>query len=368
MKKVLSDKNADPVPSRVGIIVAVILLTLVSVVISAGKAASDKGWEIPVLLSDGSVIQKPWYITIEGEKVALLESEEAAEETLQNIIDGYRKDDESILDIEIKENTSAEKMDIGIGDKPPDIMTSAEAERMLTQGNGGEGYLTVVTTEEQRREESVDFEREYKTSANINAGESRIAEEGKTGIKEVVKKVVKENGQQVDEEIVEEEMLKQPQEQVVITGVKLPEGIGGGMASADSTQLSYDETAIYDKLMNPSDEGRISSGFGPRWGKFHRGLDIALPQGRNVYAADSGTVYFSGWSGGYGNMIRVDHGNGMQTYYAHCSKLLAGNGQQVQQGDVIAQVGSTGNSTGPHIHFEVIINRNCVNPIDFLDF
>lgn len=368
MKKVLSDKNAEPVPSRVGIIATVIVLTLASVVISAGKAATDKGWEIPVILADGSIIQKPWYITIEGERVALVESEEAAEETLQNIIDGYREDNAFILDIEIKEKTSAEKMDIGNGDEPPDIMSSAEAEKQIMQGNDGEGYLTVVTTEEQREEETVDFEREYKPAADIYAGQSRIAEEGETGLKEVVKRVVKENGQQVDEEIVEEEMLKQPQEQVVLTGVKLPYGVGGSVDSADSSQLSYDETAVYDKLRNPSDGGHISSGFGPRWGKFHRGLDIALPQGRNIYAADSGTVYFSGWSGGYGNMIRVDHGNGMQTYYAHCSKLLAESGQQVQQGDVIAQVGTTGNSTGPHIHFEVIINRNCVNPIDFLDF
>ena len=98
----------------------------------------------------------------------------------------------------------------------------------------------------------------------------------------------------------------------------------------------------------------------------HQGTDFGLKQGSNIYAADDGKVYCAANSGGYGNLVKIDHGNGMQTYYAHCSKILVSEGQEVKAGEVIALVGSTGNSTGPHLHFEVIVNGIRVDPSDFL--
>ena len=118
--------------------------------------------------------------------------------------------------------------------------------------------------------------------------------------------------------------------------------------------------------MMPVDDVYVSSGFGTRWGRLHRGVDLALAQGSPIYAADSGTVYFAGDGGGYGNLVKVDHGNGMQTYYAHCSSLLVTSGQKVSRGEKIALTGSTGNSTGPHLHFEVIINGKCIDPAGML--
>ena len=91
----------------------------------------------------------------------------------------------------------------------------------------------------------------------------------------------------------------------------------------------------------------------------HSGTDFALAQGSDIYAADGGTVYFAGNCGGYGNLVKIDHGNGMQTYYAHCSSILVSQGQKVRRGERIALVGSTGNSTGPHLHFEVIDGSWC---------
>jgi len=98
----------------------------------------------------------------------------------------------------------------------------------------------------------------------------------------------------------------------------------------------------------------------------HTGLDIATSTGTPIGAAASGTVTFSGYKGSYGNMIVISHGNGVQTYYAHCSKLYAAAGTQVSQGQIIAAVGSTGNSTGPHLHLEVRLNGVAYNPQNYV--
>ena len=98
----------------------------------------------------------------------------------------------------------------------------------------------------------------------------------------------------------------------------------------------------------------------------HTGTDIACPQGTPIQAVASGTVTFAGWNGSYGNLIKVSHGNGVETWYAHCTELFGTEGQQVNAGDVIATVGSTGNSTGNHLHLEVRLNGRALNPQNYL--
>ncbi|HHT74242.1 MAG TPA: peptidoglycan DD-metalloendopeptidase family protein [Firmicutes bacterium] len=108
--------------------------------------------------------------------------------------------------------------------------------------------------------------------------------------------------------------------------------------------------------------GRISSSFGPRWGRMHNGMDIAVNTGTPVKAAADGRVTFAGWNGGYGILVIVDHGNGVETRYAHNSRVNVKVGQQVSRGQVVAYSGNTGNSTGPHVHFEIRYRNNPVNP------
>lgn len=111
--------------------------------------------------------------------------------------------------------------------------------------------------------------------------------------------------------------------------------------------------------------GNITSRFGARESirtHAHKGMDIAAPRGTPIKASADGKISYSGWMGGYGNLIIIDHGNGIQTYYGHCSKLYAKVGEQVTAGDVIAAVGSTGNSTGNHLHFEIRKNGTQINP------
>jgi murein DD-endopeptidase MepM/ murein hydrolase activator NlpD len=112
--------------------------------------------------------------------------------------------------------------------------------------------------------------------------------------------------------------------------------------------------------------GTVVSGFGMRWGRLHEGIDVTAPSGTPIWAAAAGTIIHAGWLGGYGNLVVVDHGNGLATAYAHASAILVGVGQAVAQGEVVSLVGSTGNSSGPHLHFEVRVNGSAVDPLLYL--
>lgn len=110
----------------------------------------------------------------------------------------------------------------------------------------------------------------------------------------------------------------------------------------------------------------VTSEFGPRWGRLHAGIDVGAGMGAPIRAAKSGTVIYSGVMGGYGNVVVIDHGGGFSTLYAHQSRTAANEGQSVSQGQLIGYVGNTGNSTGPHAHFETRVNGNPQNPRQYL--
>jgi murein DD-endopeptidase MepM/ murein hydrolase activator NlpD len=108
--------------------------------------------------------------------------------------------------------------------------------------------------------------------------------------------------------------------------------------------------------------GTVTSEFGPRWGEFHPGIDIAAPDRTPIRASKAGVVIFAGWYGGYGNLVVVSHGGGLSTAYAHQSSIAVSQGQNVSQGQVLGYEGSTGYSTGPHLHFEVRLDGVPQNP------
>lgn len=110
----------------------------------------------------------------------------------------------------------------------------------------------------------------------------------------------------------------------------------------------------------------FTSTFGSRWGTLHAGVDLAAPTGTPVYAAHSGTISLARWYGGYGYAVKINHGNGFTTLYGHNSKLLVSPGQRVSAGQRISLMGSTGDSTGPHLHFETHVNGSPVDPVPFM--
>jgi murein DD-endopeptidase MepM/ murein hydrolase activator NlpD len=138
--------------------------------------------------------------------------------------------------------------------------------------------------------------------------------------------------------------------------------IRGQLAAA---QGATDSTPSASGLIWPVN-GPVTSPFGYRWGRLHAGIDIGVPYGTPIHAAAAGTVVLAAWTGGYGNYTCIDHGGGLATCYAHQSSYAVSTGAQVSQGQVIGYVGSTGHSFGAHLHFEVRINGNPVDPLGYL--
>ena len=130
-------------------------------------------------------------------------------------------------------------------------------------------------------------------------------------------------------------------------------------------EFSYQDR-LDQKFMYPINT-RITSYYGPRWGRIHEGLDFAAPMGSPIRAVSSGRVVYSGWATGYGYVVIVEHQKGLRTLYAHNSKLLVSVGESVGKGEVISRSGNTGNSTGPHLHFEVQVNGRPENPLNYIN-
>ena len=150
----------------------------------------------------------------------------------------------------------------------------------------------------------------------------------------------------------------------------LKPGVSGGLSWPELPDFGDDQRPSElssDGWIWPT-RGMFSSGFGWRWGRMHKGIDIANNVGTPVVAAKDGVVVFAGWhSGGYGFLVTLRHEDGSESLYAHNSRLLVQEGQQVEQGQTISQMGSTGRSTGPHLHFEIHpAGRGAVNPLQFL--
>jgi len=153
---------------------------------------------------------------------------------------------------------------------------------------------------------------------------------------------------------------------LVIPGGKLPKSTTK-TTTASSTKTSSKTASTGVTFIHPIASGtRVTSNYGMRNGSMHNGTDFGVPTGTKVKAAAAGRVTKSGWGTGYGKLIIIDHGQGTKTYYAHNSTLLVSVGDWVEQGEIIANSGNTGRSTGPHLHFEIRINNKAYNPLNYI--
>jgi murein DD-endopeptidase MepM/ murein hydrolase activator NlpD len=166
---------------------------------------------------------------------------------------------------------------------------------------------------------------------------------------------------QVQGEIAESQALESASAQLA---AKLQAGQAQATAAAAGSTTST-EAPSGSGLAWPL-SGPITSPFGMRWGTLHPGIDIGVPTGTPIHAAGSGTVVWCGWMSGYGNLVMIDHHNGLATLYGHQSRIAVGCNQEVSQGETIGYVGCTGFCTGPHLHFEVRLNGNPVDPLGYL--
>lgn len=333
--------------------------------------------------------------------VAYLPSQEDADKVLKDYQDFYTKPSETnkVTSAEFVENVSVKPVET----QPEQVMSADKALEMLTAGKttsteytvqpndswwliarkndmktkevlaGNPGatedtpikpgqkiklvkttpYLTVTSTGIYTGEETIPFDVVTKTDYNLASGRTVIKQYGNDGSKTVTYSYVQQNGKTIKKEVLSEKVNKQPVTQIVAKG---PVAVTVGYVSRGSGTVSGLGWPL---------SGRISSYYGYRNRGFHTGIDIIGDVGEPFVAAGSGTVVAAGWEGGYGKMILIDHGNGVMTRYGHATKILVSPGQYVSQGQTIGLVGSTGRSTGPHLHFELIINGDTVNPLSY---
>lgn len=208
-----------------------------------------------------------------------------------------------------------------------------------------EPYLNVEAVENIALDENIPYNTTYVSSGDLYRGETSVIKKGEYGIKRITEQITKVNGVKVASTTLSTDVVKDPVTRVLARGTKALVGSG--------------------RFMWPVN-GSISSLFGARGWEYHKGLDIAAPRGTPIYAADGGTVIISRRYYDYGLLVAIDHGNGYVTYYGHCSVLIANEGETVQKSQLIARVGSTGDSTGNHLHFEVRKNGVPQNPLSYL--
>lgn len=206
--------------------------------------------------------------------------------------------------------------------------------------------LSVTMIEQGHMKEVVEFKTIKEESDEYYKGDTVIKQDGEDGIQLFEGTITKERGEVVERKTDSIETVREVQDKIIIVGT-----------------AERPKTAATGTFAMPlKDSYQLSSPFGPRWGRMHTGLDMARGTGIPIYASDGGTVIRAGYNGGYGLCVDIDHENGYVTRYAHCSKILVSVGDKVYQGQNISLMGSTGNSTGPHLHFEIIQNGTAINP------
>lgn len=210
-------------------------------------------------------------------------------------------------------------------------------------------FLSVKAVYEKKKVETIDFANIVEEDPTMLKGEKVVKQEGTVGKKEVTYLIIEENGVRTERAQTAVNVLVEPENRIVVVGTKVIPSVGTGIFAW------------------PAEGGYISSQMGHRWGRYHYGIDIARPSGYTIKASDNGVVKTAGRHSTYGNYIVIDHNNGYESLYAHLSKIGVSVGQVIGQGAAIGVMGSTGRSTGTHLHFEIHKNGSEVNPLDYLN-
>ena len=260
--------------------------------------------------------------------------------------------------------TQQTQVTVGEGQNLADVAQEYDTSvQQLQQLNGGtravsegdtltveqtEPLLQVKVSRTETTEETIPFETVVEKDDTLPANLRKVEQEGAEGVRQVTTCYSTIDGVEQEPQVEETKVLKEAQQRIIKIGTQpVPE----------STPKNY--------LVLPA-EGMVTSPYGPRSSGFHTGIDIAASEGSPVVAANGGKVIFAGWKGGYGNCVILDHGNGVTTLYAHNQELLVEEGMEVVQGQQLAKMGKTGNATGSHCHFELLIHGEDVDPTAYL--
>ena len=306
---------------------------------SADVAVADAKFRESVTITDYWAAA-PWVKTKEQAVASILGGD--SEEQKHTVADG-----ESFWTIAKKYGVTVAQLQASNSDVNSEKIKPGQEIR-LTQYKP---VLRVVVVLETTQNNAVQYATTYVNDSSMLRGKSTVKTEGKNGEEKVTYQIVQENGQEITRQRLATTVIAAAQNKVVQRGTKI---VVASRGSGSGGTLAWPLV------------GAITSRYGYRNGELHPAIDIDGHTGDSVRAAAEGTVIKAGYYGNYGNMIKVDHGGGLVTMYAHLSKIKVSVGDTVSAGQVIGLVGSTGNSTGSHLHFEVIINGKEVNPINYL--
>lgn len=333
-------------------------------------------------------------IEIDGAPVAALPTETEAKAVLDRVIAHYSTEGAEIVSVEYKETVEIVQKEA----KDPELMSVEDAYQLIVTGtkepkvytvakgdclwdiavkNGMsveeliasnphadvdhlkigstlnlyelKPFVNVTLTERVTATERIEYNILYEETSTLYKGEVKVKTPGVYGQRQVTKEIVRENGAVVSTTEIASTVLSEPSAQVNLRGTKsLSTLVGTG------------------SFTSPMGHLEISSGFGSRGGGRHTGVDLRNPKGTPIYAVDDGVVTFAGYRGSYGNIVKISHGNGIETWYAHCDTMSVSIGDVVKKGQQIATVGITGRATGYHLHFEVRKNGVPQNPMNYL--
>ena len=313
---------------------------------------SDNDELVSVVLDSMDGVKKCSALIVDGEVMAVAESRDTIEQALASLVASYTGDDFEFIgyenDLHITDIYVTEDGIEGIASSPEDFLS-------------GKAGISVLTA---RIENGYDVELPYDTVVTYDDSRtsdySKVKTKGQSGVGFISERVIYCNGKRVTSGVLYSEILQAPVNEEVVNGIstKSVRLTSGGYVPASSALGGRSGSMVFPCAV--TSRTYISSFWGD--GRGHRGVDIASPYGSDIYAAMDGVVTFSGTKGAYGRCIIIKHSDGLETLYSHNSRNLVKVGEIVSAGELIAKVGATGNATGNHLHFSVMLNGEMVDP------
>jgi len=314
-----------------------------SAVLTLKNKLSDENTVKDAILENTDSIVYASLLRVNGKETAYVLGDDLAD---------YLNDYCASFNIKAKSSTSefVDDVEVEIGYFATDSAVTLDEAKQIVKG------LSVKTEAVVAKDTKIAYSNTVKRTSSQMLGYSKVTTAGKAGIRRTTDRVVYLNGAEVERENLSSQVVSNPVNQVTVVGT------AKSLASASQRKAAYASGFIFPLPKNAN--WKVSSYWGD--GRGHKGVDICAPYGTNIYAVAEGTVSYSGYSGDYGYMVIIDHGNGISTAYAHCSTLGVKKGEKVSTGETIALVGSTGYSTGNHVHFEVRKNGNRIDPAPYI--
>ncbi len=315
---------------------------VLAVTLTVADELSDANSVAGLIIENSDKIAKASALVVNGEAVAFAENEELSEAL---------EDRKNSYNVKSAENKSSFVDDVEIENGyflKESIQEIEEIEDLIED-------LKVKTVSTVTVDEKIAYTTKKVRTDTKSMGYYKVTTEGKNGILRKTEKVEYINGVEKKTTVLDDEVVKEPVTEVIT--------IGTAPVIVSANQRAKASAAGF---ICPIDRGKftISAYYGD--GRNHKAIDLAADRGVAIFASAAGQVTFAGYDGDYGYNVVIDHGNGMKTRYAHANALCVRKGQIVSQGDMIATVGSTGYSTGNHLHFEIIINGVRVNPAPYI--